>query len=807
MLFGVWQDAVYGLRQLRRKPVFSLLAVTTLALGIGANTALYSVVRTVVLEPLPYHEVDRLVRIWGINQGELSNISPLDFLDWQRNATAFPDVAAFTRSRRFLYGSGDPELVVGAEVSPSFLTVLRLSPAWGRDFVVQDADPTASPVVILGHGLWQSRFGADTAIVGASVSFGSAPHTVIGVLPTDFLYPDPNSMEQPDFLVPLRIDPERHSRGGHWLRAIGRLAPGVTLAVAQTEMDAISTALAAQYPVTNTDWGVRLFGLHDSVVGDHRLGLFVLLGAVGVLLLIACVNVANLALARGVSRHSELAIRTALGADRFRIVRQLVVESLMLALVGGLAGLLVATVTLESIFALAPSQIPRLSAVRLDGPALGFAMSISVIAGLLVGLVPALRVSQVDVQATINVETRSSSAGTRQRFMQGGLVVAQIGLATGLLAGAGLLLKSFWHLQHVDPGFQTAGLLKARVFAPSSRFEESAQLSQFFIDLESRLAALPGVESVGGVQTSPLSGSYSCNSFVLNDRPDFPLDKEPCVEERVATPGYFSAMGIALLSGEVFSRAHTVSGEMVAVINEAFARKHWPNGSPIGTGFSWGTREEANWRTIIGVVSNVRHFGLGEEVQPEVYLPHAQYPYYRGVTMFLRSNVAPAALIASVRAEVAAVAGAVPVYDVATMESVVSRSLATDRFQAVLLAAFATLAFVLAFAGVYGVVAYTVGTRTKEFGVRIALGATSQSVVRLVLGWSVRLAVLGLAVGGALTLALAGSLRALLYDVSPRDPFTLGAVVVLVTAAALLGSYLPARRAAQVDPVTSMRAE
>ena len=786
------QDLRYGLRGLVRSPGFAIAAGLTLALGIGANTAMFSLVDAVLLRPLPYPQPERLVRVRAVNAetGQDANLNPLDFADYRRQARSFADLAAMATPTFSLTGGGEPERIRGARVSSNFFRAFGARPAIGRDFQIQDEQPDAEPVAILSHRLWERRYHSDPKILGKTVTLDDAPVIVIAILEDGFRAPGASEDDPPEVWTPLRIE-ERMGRGGHWLPVFGRLADGATIEKARAEMETLARSLEKEHPQSNQGWTTSLQDLEQSLVGNTRTPLLLLLASVGLVLLIACVNVANLLLARAGSREHEVAVRATLGASSARLLRQLLTESLLLATLGGAAGLLLAFFVTRLFSRLDPEILPRAEEIAVDSRVLAFNLGISVLAAIAFGLVPALRTARGAV-------LRQGTRTTPNRRLSAALVIAELALALVLLIGAGLLAKSFWRLLRVDLGFRAENLLIATVDLPASRYGEPHQMTAFYQSLFEKTAALPGVLHATGVDILPLSGGYSCNSFSIDDGSSIHAEDVPCIEYRIVGPGYFEALGIPIVQGESFPSTNAP----VAIVNETLARALWPDRSPLGNRITLGFEEETP-HTIVGVVKDVRHFGLQSAAAPEVYVNYLQHPT-SALTVVVRTANDPASLRKSLAKEVQSLDPELPVSRVESLESLVAGSIAQPRLRTELLLLFALLALVLAAVGVFGVISYSVVRRTREIGLRMALGAGRTQVLRLVLGQTLAYAGAGLALGLAAALALTRLLASLLYEVGPTDPviFITGAAVLLAVAG--LAGYLPARQASRLEPLEAL---
>jgi predicted permease len=808
MLEGLSQDVSHALRRLVRAPGFALVAVATLALGTSATSAIFSVVNAVLLRPLPHPEPERLVQVQATWKGKpVAYLSPQNFLDIEAQARSFERLAAMDGGGVTLTGRGRAERIESASVSASFFEVMRARPAVGRGFVAGENEPGRAKVVVLGHRLWRERFGADTGVVGGTVEVDREPLTVVGVAPPGFDFPDGAELWQP-----LAYDEvfRTKSRGAWYLQVVGRLAPAATLAGAREEMRTIAERLAKAYPDANEGVGGSAVSLHEAVVGDARRALVVLLGAVGLVLLVACVNVANLLLARASSRAGEFAVRQALGAGRGRIAGQLLAESLLLAVAGGALGLLLAGVLVDALLALQPQGLPRLAEVRVDRAVLAFAALVSLATCLLSGALPALQTSRRTTARALNQGSgRAILAGPRQA-LRAALVVGQIALAMVLLAGAGLLVRSFTLLLRVDPGFDARSGLSFRVALPESAYAEDARLVGFHEALDERLRALPGVRATGAVSGLPLAAGNFIISFTVDGRPEPPPAQQPSLDVELATPGYFRAMGIELARGRLFTPGDHGRAPQVVVLNEAAVRRHFPGEDPIGKhiqlGLGRGPGKPRAGGEVVGIVRDVRRHGLGKATAPEIYVPYAQYPV-QSMAVVLRTDVPPRSLAGAAERAVHELDPQLAVVRVATLEEVVARSVSEPRFYALLLAAFAASALFLAALGLFGVMSYAVAGRTRELSVRMALGARPRALVGMVLREALALGALGTLLGLGGALLLSRSLSTLLYSVSPTDPLTLAGVGVLLLATTLVAGYLPARRATRVDPVVALRAE
>jgi len=815
----LWQDIRYALRTLARKPGFTFVAVVTLALGIGANTAIFSVVNAVLLRPLPYPEPERLVQVW--NKLESAGLPQLWFsepeiIDYRQRQQHFEDIAVFTAQGANLTGAGEPQRVTLCFTSAPFFPVLGVNPLLGRTFTPEEDVPGNDRVVVLSHAFWEQQFGGDPSAVGRSVTLNENPYVVIGVMPPGFAFPP----EEVQLWTPLAINTaEPDSRGSHYLEAVARIKLSISFEEAQAGISGVARQVATDnrdYYREGRGWGSYLIPLHDSYVGEIRPALLVLLAAVGFVLLIACANLANLLLARATVRQKEIAIRAALGAGRLRIVRQLLTESVLLALAGGAAGLLPAYAGLRVLPALSPEGLPRLGEIQIDPRVLGFTLTLSVLTGLFFGLVPAWHAARTDLQESLK-EGGRRSAGSGHHRLRGLLVVAEVALSLVLLVGAGLAMRSFYRLLGVNPGYRTENVLTFRTALPNARYPDLPRVNGFYRDLSARLAALPGVDSVSAIDLLPLSGLYSSGTVSVEapgaafvPPPADEHDPVPGIETdyRTVLPGYFETMGMTLQEGRFFMASDDAEAPPVAIIDEAFARHFWGDESPLGQRLTLGGGSEPQWRTIVGVVRHIRHYGLQTEGREQLYLSHPQLPFAaRSMHVVLRTSTDSASLFPVVRQLVAALDPELPLYDVDTMEQRLAASVTQPRFNLLLLGLFALVALVMAAVGLYGVMAYSVSQRTHELGVRMALGAQPRDIFRLVVGQGLLLTLAGVALGLLAAFGLTRLMRSLLFGVSATDPLTFTGVAAVLAGVALLACWLPARRATRVDPMLALRYE
>jgi putative ABC transport system permease protein len=804
---SLWQDQRYGFRTMLKNPGFTLIAIFTLALGIGANTAIFSVVNAVLLRPLPYPDHDRIVTIgnYRTNQNHV-NVNGADFLDWREQAKVFEQIAAFATDTVDLTGSGEPERLTAALVSADLFQVLGIGPAYGRAFTPAEDQPGNAQVVILSHRLWQRRFGLDPQMIGRTLTLGGQSRMVIGIMPPGFQLPG-----EFDLLLPLALDVNQKLRIGpmNIVMVLASLRPGVTLEAARADLSVIRERQRQTFPHYFSDVEVSVIGLHEHLVGAVRLALLAQFGAVAFVLLIACANVANLLLARSAARQKEMAIRAAVGAGRFRLVRQLLTESLLLSLAGGAAGLLVATWGVKLLVKMSPGGIARIDESGLDGRALCFTCVVVALVGLVAGVIPALHASKTSVNETLKAQftARVGRPGARRSLQA--LMIGEVALTLVLLVGAGLMIKSFFRLLAVPKGFNPDNVLTL-VLSPSfAKYPPgSPQRRAYFQESLTRVQTLPGVQSASLTSFLPLAGSGGSRSFKIEGRPPFEPGKEPSAQDNLISHDYFRTMGIEMRAGRAFTEQDGAETPPVVIINETMARRFFPNENPIGRRFVWTPTP----LTIVGVVGDTRHFGLDQEVRPELYWPYLQA---RNFVMRLVVRAAPdssspanmSSLAAAIRNQIRAVDLYVPVNQVVTMDERLSDSVALRRFQTLLLSIFAAVALIIATVGVYGVLSYVVGQRTHEIGIRMALGAQANDVLRLVVGQGMRMTLIGALLGLAAALALTRVMKNLLFNVSATDSATFVSITLLLVVVALLASYIPARRATKLDPLMSLRNE
>ena len=806
------QDLRFGLRMLRKNPAFTIVAVVTLALGIGANTAIFSVVYAVLLKPLPYAESDRLFNVLQTNPRErvpATGWSYTSFAVLRDGNRSFSELAGSQRHQLTLTGRGEPSVVNTSVVTPELIALFRESPLAGRAFVPADGKPGAPPVVILSEGLWRSAFGADPRIVGTAIVLDQRPFTVIGIMPAAFRFPSLTKASQ--LWIPLAQDPlfggwmER--RGGHWLQVTGRLRPGVSPAQAQQELDAISVRLANEFPAENRDWQARMVPLQDMIVEPVKMPLLVLLGAVALVLLIACANVASLLLTRATGRAREIAVRTTLGAGRARIIRQLLSESAVLGLLGGAAGVALAYGGVQSLGALLPATVPQVNAIHVDRTVLGFALVLSVAASILFGLAPAWFAAQSALPRVLREGGARAGESRGRRRARGVLAAGEIALAIVLLLAAGLLLRSFSKLMAVSPGFEAQHLVTADISLPRFQYSTPQQWTAFSDQLLARLHAQPGLRDTAVAVPRPIIDGNVNLGFEIAGDPAASASASRTANFVSVSPEYFRVMQIPLLSGRAFDDHDGRAGARVSLISQAMARRYFPNQDPIGRTLVFGFPPDGGVaREIVGVVADVRDVSVGQDPGPMMYVPFAQSPFW-GANVVVRSGLSASAVAAAIRQEVARLDSALPVTDVALMPDVIIASLAQPRFRTYVLAVFAVMALLLAATGIFGVISYSVSSRTNEIGIRVALGASQSAILAMISRETAALTLAGVAVGVPCALAASRLVAHMLFGVSGHDPATLAGVVGALVAVAALAAYVPARRALRVDPMDALRHE
>ncbi len=807
----MFNDLKFAIRSLLKRPGFALVVIVTLSLGIGANTAIFSVVNAVLLSPLPYKDPERLMAVWAKSTNRNLTNQPVSFLnytDWKEQNQSFEQLAAIRAESLSLTGQGEPERINGVRVTVNILSTLGVKPALGRDFLPEEGQPEKASAALIGYGLWQRRFGGDPNLIGQTLTLDAKPYTVIGVLPPWLKYPG-LMMPQTgaDIWIPYLVSPSQNVRTFANLRLVGRLKPGVTTAQAQTDVDVVARRLEQQYPRENSNVGIGMVSLQEQLVGNVRLALLILLGAVGLVLLIACVNVANLMLARAAGRRSETAVRAALGASRWRLVRQLLTECVLLSLAGGLAGILLAYAGIAWVKTLNVASLPRLEEISIDLKVLAFTLAASTVTGLIFGLLPSLQFSVIELNESLKGGRKGAGGGGHHRRWLRGLVMMEIALALVLLVGAGLLLRSFQRIIEADTGFNPRNVLTLNVPLPQTTYRDQQRQLQFYENALAKLNALPGVESASGIFKIPLVGLATLG-FSIEGKPLPPGDK-PNSDYRTITPDYFRTLGIPLRQGREFKERDKADAPDAVIINEELARRFFPGETAVGKRLQLAT-EETRFREIVGVVGNVPLTNLDAPIDPAIYTPMAQntWPQALRISAFaIRTRVEPRTLLAAIRKELHSIDSSLPVTQVQTMEEIVHNSLAQRRFNLILLMIFAAVAGVLAVVGIYGVMAYNVTQQTHELGIRLALGAQQSEILKMVIGDGAKLALAGVSIGLAGALALTRLMAGLLFGVSVTDPLTFVAIALALMAVSIAATLIPARRASRVNPIIALRGE
>jgi len=809
---NLWQDLRYGARMLRKNPGFTLIAVVTLALGIGANTAIFSVVNAVLLRPLQYADPDRLVQVWqnfpqsGANQ---VTVSAPEFLDYKDQNRVFERIAAFRPQGFTLTGGAEPELIFGIRISADLFPALGVTPALGRTFLPEEDQIGGPRAVILSHGLWRRRFGSDTTLIGKSLTLDGQSFTVVGVMPPGFQFP-PQAQNELWANAPIDAN-DLNRRGWRPLQVIARLKSGVGPDRANAELKAI----AGRFPASGIVPSAYAVSLQEQVVGRVRRALLVMLGAVSFVLLIACANVANLLLSQAAARQREMAIRAAVGASRSRLIRQLLVESLPLALLGGGVGLIMAVWIVELLVSVNPGNLPRANEIGIDLRTLGFTLSVSLLTGVVFSLAPSWQFSKLDLNESLKEGGRGTSVSFRRFSLRSLLLVSEVALSLTLLIGAGLMINSFARLLRVDPGFDPRGVLTMQIALPQSRYAEIQQRAFFFEQALERIRRLPGVQSAGMTSALPLTGNPDFGFTIEGRTPSAPGDV-PQTGWRAISPDYLQTMGIPLRRGRYFSGQDHEKAAGVAIINETMARRFWPDEDPLGKRIKLGGPQRPYpWMEIVGVVGDVKHDGLDAPVGPETYMPYAQTPFsqmpaglrFPAMSLAARSGSDHDSLAAAMRAEIKGLDKDQPITNLQTLDQLLTESISQQRFYLLLLSFFASIALILAAVGLYGVVSYTVKQRTHEIGVRMAFGAQAGDVLRLIIKFGMKLTLIGALIGLAGALTLTRLMRTLLFDVSATDPLTFIVVALLLTGVALLACWIPARRATKVDPMMALRVD
>jgi predicted permease len=815
----LWQDLRFAIRTLRKNIGFTSVVVLTLAFGIGANTAIFTVVNGVILKPLPYTEPDRLVMLLEkqLSDGTLGTAAPANFFDWREQSHSFEKMAAIDPYPDFiLSGSGEPQRLTGAAVSSDFFPLLGVHMALGRDFLSEEDRPGYNRVLILSYSTWLHYFGGRPDIVGRQLTLNNTAYSVVGILPRDFSLvskaSDFQSRNRFDLWTPLALasPPEPWQRGTHPLCVFARLKSGIPLQQAQTDLNQVAANLQRLYPADDKERGITAVPLGEHVVANVRIALFTLLAAVGMVLLMACVNIANLLLSRAVTRQKEIALRIALGATRRRLAQQLLSESMVLVIFGGSLGLSFACLAVPAVVHYLPADLPRASEIAVDGRVLVFTSLISLFTGILFGLLPLLQSKQVNANDSLKQNGRGMATG--QSRLRSALIIGQVAVALVLLVGAGLMTKSFWMLLRVSPGFRTDHILTARLSLPPQYTNgnvfgigQHRRISAFQRELLERVRGIPGVQSAAFAAYLPLSGTDSSWAFDIEGRPAKPLGVYDITYYRPVSANYFETVGIPLLRGRSFDPRDNEDSPLVVVVNETMAGTYWNQQNPIGQRVRFSDQK---WRTIVGVVGDIRHEGLGMRPEPEMYVPYGQIANVESrPTIVLRTSIEPTNLTSALRKAVSEVDASVPLDQIATMKQIVSVSVGQPRFRTAVLLMFAILALFVASIGLYGVMSYLMSQRTREFGIRIAVGATSGALLRLVLGQAAKLVSIGICLGLVGAILLARSIASLLFGITPFDTATFASVSLLLAIVALLASYIPARRATRIDPVVALRFE
>jgi putative ABC transport system permease protein len=808
LLADFLQDLRYAARMLAKNPGFTAVAVIALALGIGANTAIFSVVNTVLLRPLPYKDPEQLVMVWedATKHGYPRDTpTAANYIDWRDQNSVFSGMAAIDEINLNLTNAGDPERLKGRRVSANLFALLGVEPQLGRVFNAAEDQPGAQHVAVLSHRLWQRRFGGDANIVNKTLTLDGEAYTVTGVMPARFEFPE----KDVEIWVPIAFDArEAANRNRHYLEVVARLKPGVTLEQAQTEMTTIGARLQQQYPQTNTDIGVAVTSLHEHQVGDIKPALLILLGAVGLVLLIACANVANLLLARAAIRQKEIALRVALGARRWRLLRQFLTESVLLATIGGTLGLAIAFGGLLLLRSFIPENISQAREITLDLKVLGFTLLVSILTGLIFGLAPAIQAVRMNQSETLKEGGRDSVTGRSGKRLRGLLVTAEVAVSLVLLIAAGLLINSFLRLRNTDPGFRVDHLLTMKVELPYPKYEQAQRRNEFFNNVVQRVQSIAGVRSAAVTVNLPLYRQGNSISIQIAGRPEPPPGQEPIIVTRMISPGYFETMGIPLVSGRQLTDHDTEKSPNVVVISETMARRYWPGEDAIGKRIAAGrVTSDADWIQVIGVVKDVHQFELSADPKPQMYLSYRQAEFFWPEDLVVRTDVDPASLAATVRNAVWEIDKEQPVSNIRTMEDILADSIARQRFSMLLLGVFAGVALLLAAVGIYGVMSYSVAQRTHEIGIRMALGAQTSAVLKLAVGYGLKLVVAGVVIGLVAAFVLTRLMSTLLFGITATDPATFALISLLLIAVAAIASYIPARRATKVDPLIALRYE
>jgi putative ABC transport system permease protein len=819
MMENLFYDFRYGFRSLLKNPAFSIIAILAVMLGTGANSAIFSVVNAILLRPLAFNEPERLVMVWGNNVKSGVPTYPLsvpDFLDYREHNQVFEQLASFAYDDFNLSTGYDPEHVPGTFVSANFFSLLGVNPMLGRGFLTREDEAGADRVVIISHGLWKRRFGADPNFVGQTILLNGASFTAVGVMPSDFQ--SPNAQDNPQIWVPMSFDgadrfrvpasaggTDIKNRAHRFLIGVARLKPNVTISQAQSDLELVARQIEQQYPDINTGLSVNIVSLHKQIIGNIKPALLVLLAAVVSVLLIACANVANLLLARAAARQKEFAVRAALGASRFRLIRQLLAESLLLSLIGGALGLVLAFAGIKLLLSLNPPNIPRIGEINVDGRVLGFTLLVSILTGIIFGLAPALQASKPDLNETLKESSRGSTGGRGRQRIRGLLVISEIVVTTVLLIIASLMVKSFWSLQNVNPGFNPDNTLTMMVNLPPGKYSENHQIIGYYEQLLKRIETLPGVQSVGAVTNLPLTSTVVRFRFTIDGRPPATPGERLVATTGAINSGYFRTIGIPLLTGRYFTEQDRDKSPSVVIINDTIARRYWPGEDPIGRHLTLPSLGGIS-REVVGVVGDIKHSGLDTESGAQMYLPYLQRPW-TFMSLVVRAQSDPARMAEVVRHEIAVLDANQSAYDVKTMQQVVSESVSQPRLYTLLLGVFAAVAVILAAVGIYGVMNYLVTQRVHEIGIRMALGAQATDIFKIIVGQGMLLALTGVVIGVVAAFFGTRIMESLLFGVSTKDLTTFLGIPLVLVAIAFLSIYLPARRAMKVDPMVALRQE
>ena len=810
---NLFNEFRYAFRSLLKRPGFTAIAVTTLALGIGANTAMFSVINAVLLRPLPYQQPERLVTIWEESPGRGMYQLPVSFAnlsDWREQNHTFEQISAYTFTNLNLTGAGEPARLSAIRATANLFQLIGAVPMLGRQFLPEEDKDGTNRVVILGHAAWQNRFGTDKGIIGRSIRLNNEGYTVVGVMPSGFEFPVGFGYqgkvlnESIDVYVPLAPTADETRRGNYSFFALGRLKPGATIGQARADMTPIESRLEQEYPDGNTGIGISLVPTAEQTVKEIRPALLVLFGAVAFLLLIACANIANLLLARAASRQKELAIRTALGATRTAVVRLLMIETLILSLAGGCLGLLIAFWGTEALLKLTPDNIPRLNEIGIDARVFGFTLAVSVVTGLLFGLLPAIQASKPDPNGALKEGSRGLLGSGAAKRTRSALVTVEVALALVLLIGAGLMIKSFLRLQQMNLGFNPDHVLAVDLTLSENRYPDGPQQIAFFQRAVEGIQTLPGVQSAAATTGLPLTVSLNGSDFRIEGRPEPEAGQEMIINTRSVSPRYFQTLGIPVIKGREFSERDRADAPLSAIINNDLARLYFPNEDPLGKRITFTDGE--SWMSIVGVVGDVKQLGLDSNAEPEVYFPHLQVPA-PSMSLIIRTASDPLSVAAAVKNQIQTIDKDLPIDDAKTMQQLLAESVSGRRFNMLLLTVFAMVSLLLAIVGIYGVMSYAVTQRTQEIGIRMALGAKAGDVLTMVVKNGMSLALIGVGIGLAGSFALTRLLSSLLFQVAPTDAVTFTVVSICLVVAALLACYIPARRATKVDPLVALRSE